>query len=317
MSENVSLTPQEVAGLLKISKNTVYELIKRGDLNGYRVGKKMRVDEDDVEAYKDKTRSISTLHVPVQESPLIDFDGPPLTEETSPGFVICGQDILLDMLARKLEEQTCRLRVLRSYLGSYNGLFALYRGDVQVATAHLWDAATDSYNLPYVKHMLPGMPADVFRLAKRIEGFYVAKGNPKGIHGWEDLKRHDLTIVNREKGSGARVLLDEHLKLLKKSGRELPGYERECTSHIMSASTVARGGADFGIGIEKAGMQVDNIEFIPLQQECFDLVIKKEDLSKPIFQSMIEIIRSSEFASELHAVGGYDVSEIGRLVGET
>lgn len=317
MNANSSLTPQEVADILKIAKNTVYELIKRGEINSYRVGRKIRIDLKDLEKYKKSTKNIQ------------DSSQSPITENKSPtnsllqglpqsnAFVICGQDILLDILARHLESHPNGLVTLRSHIGSYNGLYALYQGKAQIATAHLWDGDTNQYNTPYVKRMLPGTPAVIIHLAGRLQGFYVIKGNPRKITSWEDLRRKDLTIINREKGSGTRVLLDEHLRILKIPVSTIKGYEQEKTSHLSVASAVARGEGDLGLGNEKAGLQVKGIDFIPLQEERYDLIIKKVDFSKPPFQAIIEIIRSEKFKLELEGLGGYNLAEIGKIVAET
>jgi putative molybdopterin biosynthesis protein len=318
MNESTALTTQEVADILKIAKNTVYELIKRGELNSYRVGRKVRVDIKDVDEYKNKTKSIKSNN---QSNPIQNnwVSNPLLHEELpqSSSFVICGQDVLLDILSRYLQMHPNGVQALRSYVGSYNGLYALYNGNVQMATAHLWDGDTGQYNVPYVRRMLPGIPAVIIHLACRLQGFYVAKGNPKGIKGWEDLQRKDITIINREKGSGTRVLLDEHLRKLGIPSRSIKGYTRESTSHLAIASTVARGGADIGIGNEKSGLQVNGIDFIPLQTERYDLVVKKEDINKAPFQAVIEILRSQDFKMELEGIGGYDLTEIGKIVAET
>lgn len=317
MNDNSALTPQEVADILKIAKNTVYELIKRGELNSYRVGKKVRVDIKDVEEYKNRTKSIkSSLAGNAQNNIRIN---PSLEDELpgNSGFVICGQDIMLDILSRYLQLHPNGIQALRSYVGSYNGLYALYQGNVQMATAHLWDGDTGQYNVPFVRRMLPGIPSVIIHLACRLQGFYVAKGNPKNIKGWEDLKRKDLTIINREKGSGTRVLLDEHLRKLGVSPNSVKGYNRESTSHLAIASTVARGGADIGLGNEKSGLQVKGVDFIPLQTERYELVIKKEDMEKAPFQATLEILRSQELKMELEGIGGYDLSEIGQIVAET
>lgn len=318
MSDNSALTPQEVADILKIAKNTVYELIKRGELNAYRVGKKVRVDLKDVEEYKNKSKSIKG---DLQAEAAVRYERPSpfLHEELLRynGFVICGQDILLDILTRYLELHPNGVRALRAYVGSYNGLYALYQGSVQMATAHLWDGDTGQYNVPFVRRMLPGVPSVIIHLASRLQGFYVTKGNPKSIKGWEDLKRKDITIINREKGSGTRVLLDEHLRLLGIPSSAVKGYSRESTSHLAIASTVARGGADIGLGNEKSGQQVKDIDFIPLQTERYELVIKKEDINKAPFQVVLEILRSQEFKLELEGIGGYDLSETGKIVAET
>lgn len=323
MLQDTALTPQEVADILKIAKNTVYELIKRGELNAYKVGKKLRVDFKDVEAYKNKSKNIQFNQVNQHNNTVDDNQisletlSPPLYEPTSSrDYVICGQDVILDILSRHLEFNLHGARILRSYTGCYNGLFALYLGKIQISTVHLWDGDSGEYNIPYVRRMLPGIPAIIVHLACRIQGFYVAKGNPKNIKGWEDLKRPDISIINREKGSGTRILLDEHIRLLGINNNSIEGYSRECFSHLAVASTVARGGADIAVGNEKTGLQVKNIDFIPLQTERYELVIKKEDMNKPFSKAVMEIINSDNFKMELEGLGGYDLSEIGKIVAE-
>lgn len=324
MLSDSALTPREVADMLKIAKNTVYTLIKRGELMGYKVGNKVRVDLRDVEEYKTRkkeqqqVRSERRLDLPDRGADLnrnpaadseVDWDG---------GFIICGQDVILDILSRYLEAHPeGRRRILRSYIGSYNGLYALYQGKVHVATAHMWDGDTDQYNVPYVAKMLPGTPALIINLVARLQGFHVAKGNPKHIESWRDLTREDILIVNREKGSGVRILLDERLRKMGVATSQVKGYDRECSTHLAVASAVARGEADVGIGNEKTGLQVKNIDFLPIQKEKYDLIIKKEDLEKPIYQAVIEIIRSKSFQDEIEGLGGYDLAQTGEIIAET
>ncbi|MHC6178750.1 substrate-binding domain-containing protein [Clostridium sp. JNZ X4-2] len=317
MIENTALTPQEVADMLKITKNTVYELIKRGELKGYKVGKKIRVDTKDVEEYKNREKNKGNQHTGIPQSPNFsssDIFYPGNNREND--FVICGQDVLLDILSRYIEMYWPGIRIFRSYVGSYNGLLGLYMGNVQVATAHLWDGDSGEYNIPFVRRLIPGIPTVVIHLACRIQGFYAAKGNPKNIQGWEDFKRPDINLINREKGCGTRILLDEHLRLLKIKGRDIRGYNNECLSHLAVASTVARGAADVGLGNEKTGLQVENIDFIPLQKERYELVIKKEDMDNPPFKSIIEILQSGKFKQELSGIGGYDLTETGNIIAE-
>lgn len=319
MLDNTVLTPQEVAEMLKIAKNTVYELIKRGELNGYKVGKKIRVDLKDVENYKNKTKNTKSIQFnPVKNDSLeyIDIFSQQNSATNNNDFIICGQDVLLDILSRYIELYSPNIRTFRSYVGSYNGLLALYLGKIQVATAHLWDGESGQYNIPFVRRLIPGIPTVIIHLACRMQGFYVLKGNPKKIQSWDDLKRPDLTIINREKGCGTRILLDEHLRLLNIDGKSINGYNRECFSHLAVASTVARGGADLAIGNEKTSLQVKNVDFIPLQKERYELVIKKEDIDKSPFKTIIDIIRSDEFKSELLGIGGYDLTETGNIIAE-
>lgn len=316
------LTPQEVADILKISKCTVYELIKRKDLNAYRVGNKVRVDYEDVEEYKNKTKSVKSKNsqsaVPVQAEtvhPLSKNDFGRGSEDK--GFVICGQDPLLDTLCRYLGRHPNGVRALRAYESSYSALYSLYRGDVQVAAAHIWDGKTGEYNTPYVERMLPGIPAAVIRLARRIQGFYVLKGNPKSISGWEDIRRKDVSLINREAGSGSRILLDEQLKKMGLQGSMVNGYTNETFSPMALAGAIVRGHADMAIGLEMPFLKAREIEFIPIQEEQYDLIIKKDNINQPIFKAIIEIIRSEDFKMEMHGIGGYDLSEAGKVVAET
>jgi putative molybdopterin biosynthesis protein len=321
MSDNVSLTPQEVADILKIAKNTVYELVKRGELNSYRAGKKIRFDLKDVEEYKSRTSSMkepAVYYRNVSDSALYNLSSGLSGEKSlTNSIVISGQDIMLDILVRHYQSRYRELNALRSYDGSYNGLYNLYLGRIQVATTHLWDGDSNQYNINYVRRMLPGIPTLIIHLACRMQGFYVAKGNPKGLKNWTDFRREDLVMVNREKGAGTRVLLDEHLRLLGISPWTIKGYDNEVTSHLAVAGSVARGQADVGIGNEKSSLQVKDIDFIPLQKERFEMVVKKEDSNKAWFEALMGIIRSPEFKVELEVIGGYDLQELGHIVAET
>lgn len=317
MENQNALTAQEVADILKIAKNTVYELIKRGEINSYKVGRKVRFTLKDVEEYIASSKSIKTSIETSNDGENLNKNNSKLNNNTYSGnFVICGQDIMLDVLSNYVQHHPKGSLALRSYIGSYNSLTELYKGNIQVASAHLWDSDTNQYNIPYVRRLLPGIPAVIIHLTCRMQGFYVAKGNPKNITTWEDLKRSDITIINREKGSGSRVLLDENLRLLGIYGSSIKGYSRESQSHLTVASTVARGGADVAVGYEKIARQVDGIDFIPLHKERYELVVRKEDMSMPQIQAILEILRSEEFKMEFRGIGGYDISEMGNIITE-
>ncbi len=165
------------------------------------------------------------------------------------GFIICGQDLILDVLSNFMRLHG--VMALRAYIGSYDSLVSLYHGRVNVATAHLWDAAGDDYNVPYVRALLPGIRSVIVNITYRMQGLYVSHGNPKNIRSWRDFGREDLTMINREKGAGSRVLLDENLKLLGLHGSRIPGYDNENQSHLAVASAVGRGDADVAVGNEE------------------------------------------------------------------
>lgn len=313
-----SLTPEEVAEILKIKKNTVYELIKRGDLAAYRIGRKFRIELKDVEAYKE--RSKENKQAPLNSSiPAVQFSGSvnkgnEIKAFSKPGLIICGQDILLDILNYQLENNPDGVRVYRKHVGSFPGLNAVYEGKADIASAHLWDSDTDTYNVPYVRRLLPGIPTVIVHLAKRMQGFYVKQGNPLKIKDWEDLIRPELKFINREAGSGARVLLDEKLRKLGINRLSINGYNNVENSHTAIAIAIGRGLADVGLGNQKAAMQVEGIEFIPMQQEMYDLVMKEEDLNRPVVQMLLNILNSNSFKEEIKGLGGYDLSECGRLI---
>jgi len=124
-------------------------------------------------------------------------------------------------------------------------------------------------------------------------------------------------MINREKGSGIRILLDEKLRLNNINREQLNGYNIEKQSHAAVARSIARGEGDVGIGNEKVAFQVDGIEFIPLQEERYDLVIKESDLKYPIYKLIINTIQSDEFKKEIQGLGGYDLKDIGKILAKT
>lgn len=330
MSEKL-LTAKEAAEILKVRKNTVYDMIKRGDLKASKLGKQLRIRQGDLEFYIQYGSQAKVYQEGNSEQKnnieKVEFERNTQnrTEKNvmaNPGFgqagmcdqiIICGQDMVLDLLANRLN-QCIGENVFRSYKGSYNALYAMYQGEVNVATAHLWHGKTNSYNIPYISSMLPGTDLVVLHLLKRKQGFYVQKGNPKNIQSFEDFKRSDITIVNREPGSGVRVLIDEKLRQAGIPTQEVNGYQDIVSSHLEAAAAVNRGDADVAVGSEKHSLSVPGIDFLFIQEESYDMVIRKEDFLKKPYQKMIEIIRSSEYQKEVAGLGGYNVENMGKII---
>ena len=321
MDSEQSLTALQVAELLKITKNTVYELVKRGELPGYKVGKKLRIDKYDVESYINNQKITKSNNIQLKI-----LKDEPLKEETSNNIIkldnlsdiiISGQDVILDILAEKIKEKANDIRVLRSNVGSYASLYDLYNDKISISSTHLWDGDTNEYNTAFVRKMLPGIACLLINLAYRNVGFYVAKGNPHKINTWKDLTKQNISMINREKGSGIRILLDEKLRLNNINREHLNGYKIEKQSHFAVARSIARGEGDVGIGNEKVASQLSEIDFIPLQEERYDLVIKESDLKYPIFKLIINMIQSEEFKKEIQGLGGYDLKDIGKILAKT
>ena len=329
-------TAKEAAEILKVRKNTVYDMIKRGDLKASKLGKQLRIRQEDLDFYiqygsqAKVVDSMQTGHNSnidkaefeknTSKLPNVSNEISGVSRTTSATqnrisnqIIICGQDMVLDLLANRLN-QCIGENVFRSYKGSYNALYAMYQGEVNVATAHLWHGKTNSYNIPYISSMLPGTDLVVLHLLKRKQGFYVQKGNPKNIQSFEDLKRSDITIVNREPGSGVRVLIDEKLRQAGIPTQEVNGYQDIVSSHLEAAAAVNRGDADVAVGSEKHSLSVPGIDFLFIQEESYDMVIRKEDFLKKPYQKMIEIIRSSEYQKEVAGLGGYNVENMGKII---
>ena len=319
MDNNESLSALEAAQLLKITKNTVYELVKRGEIPSYKVGKKLRIDKQDVEEYinRQKSRSYAARNNDAdyeknsdKEEVINKIHG---IEKNENDIIISGQDMILDLIAEKMRENESIYRILRSNVGSYTSLFDLYNDKISMCSCHLWDGDTDMYNYPYVRRLLPGTQFMLINLAYRKVGFYVQKGNPHNIKTWTDLLEKDICIVNREKGSGVRILLDEMMRKHNIKPHDIQGYNNIKQSHFSVAGSVARKESDVGIGSEKVGNEVRGIDFIPVQEEKYDLVIKYCDVEKPFFKKLITLIQSEEFKGEIESLGYYDVRDTGKI----
>ena len=306
MTQDHSYTIEEVAQLLKVSKLTIYDLVKKGELPVFRVGRQMRVDRADLQHYiqKGKTKS-SEPSLPAEST------ATPKRQK----LILSGQDVVLDLLGKYIEKKTSA-KVLRSHEGSFNGVMALYNGECDIASLHLFDGDTGDYNTPYVKKILVSDAFILLNLISRKAGFYVQKGNPLQIHSFEDFKKKSLKLINREKGSGARTLLDEQLRIHEISPSFIEGYRDEEKSHLDVASAVANRRADVGIGIEKTA-KLAEVDFIPLITERVDIVLVKTPENQQLIQCVKEILTLEDFQAEVSRLGDYDVSQMGHILYET
>lgn len=310
MAQNKSLSTQEVADILHVSKSTIYDLIRKGQIHSYKIGRKVRFTQDDVDAYIARSRHEHSTR-PVRN---IDTHSTLLTPEpeAEPELIISGQDVVLDILANYLRQEG--VNAVRTYLNSFEGLLSLYQGNIQVAACHLFDGF--DYNSSYVRSLMPGIPAVLVNVSYRTQGFYVQKGNPKNIKGWSDLCREDLSILNRRPGSSARILLDIQLKRLGIPASSVRGYDKIMKSHLTMAAAIAAGEADLAIGTERISRQIENLDFIPLLEERFDFVIKKELLESEAVQKLIQVLQAPAFRKEVSHFSGNDYRDLGKMIGE-
>ena len=226
-------------------------------------------------------------------------------------FCIGSHDLTLDLLSQFLAEKDRRLASANA--GSQGGLIALRRGEAHLAGSHLLNPETGEYNISYIRQYMPGLPVRVVALVGRDQGLIVKRGNPKGIRRLDDLTKPQVQFVNRQRGAGTRVLLDYHLHLLGIASERIAGYSQEEYTHLGVAAAIASGRADCGLGIAAAAQALD-LDFLPLFQERYDLVIPKEfadgDLLAPLFATLAE----RRFRDAVAQLPGYDVSVMGTII---
>ena len=229
-------------------------------------------------------------------------------------IVVTGShDLTLDVLANLLGE-TGGSRLASANVGSLGGLVALERGEAHMVGTHLLDPDTGEYNLSYVRRHV-SRDVTVVTLVHRIQGLIVARGNPLGLASLTDIASGRATFVNRQRGSGTRVLLDHQLRAARLAPQAIEGYAREEYTHLSVAAAVVSGRADVGLGIQSAARAFD-LDFVPLVRERYDLVTPSELLDAGPVRTALAAIRSRTFKERVDGLGGYDTRETGRVVAQ-
>ena len=226
--------------------------------------------------------------------------------------IIGSHDITLDILSDEIRKNASGVRIASGNVGSLGGLLALKKGTAHMAGSHLLDIQTGEYNISYIHKYLKGFPVHVFNLVTREQGLIVQKGNPKGIGGIGDLTNDGIAFINRQPGSGTRILFDYKLKEMGMDPSRINGYENEEYTHMNVAVAVLNGMADVGMGIMAAARAL-NIDFIPVLKEQYDLVIPSSFVDDPKLQLLIDITRSKDFRDRVKGLGGYNPAKSGDL----
>ncbi len=236
-----------------------------------------------------------------------------LAEIENTVVVVGSHDNTLDILANQMRVHDFRFSLSSSNVGSLGGLIALKNGYCHTAGSHLLDTDTGTYNISYINRYLPDLRVKLVNLVYRQQGLIVPRGNPKGITGIEDLARDDVTFINRQAGSGTRILLDYRLAELDIKPEKIRGYGQDEFTHMSVAVSVLSGAADTGLGIYAAARAL-NLDFVPIVTEEYDLVIPEVFLEDEKIQLMLEVIRSQRFKELVDGLGGYDTSKTGTVV---
>lgn len=302
--EHEYLTPDEVAAELKLTRYTVYEMIKRGELPASRIGRTLRIRRGDLGQFMQRNKS--------REDHLPPFASPAAARQAEEREIIFAgsHDLTIDLLARMLAERGVTL--LPAFCGSLDGLIELYKGRVEMAGCHLLDPLTGEYNLPHIRCLLPYEEISVIHLVSRWQGFVVPKGNPRMITSWAELLSGRHRIANRQRGSGTRMLLDSQLRRAGIAPENIPGYEQELTTHYATAAAILQGKADVALGIESVARGL-GLDFFPIQEERYDLVIPTRTLRQERFQFLLEVLRDPSFKQAVVAQGGYNIALTGTV----
>jgi len=184
-----------------------------------------------------------------------------------------------------------------------------------MAGSHLLDTETGEYNLSYIKRYIPNMDVTVFHLVLRDQGLILNKGNPKAVRGVEDLAREDVVFVNRQTGSGTRVLFDYKLKQAGIPPDAVKGYDHEEFTHMAVAVDILSGAADCGMGIHAAAKAL-NLDFVPIEQEQYDLIVPTHLLNQSNVETTLNVMGSDNFRKRVALLGGYDPSSSGERFAE-
>jgi molybdenum cofactor synthesis domain-containing protein len=229
-------------------------------------------------------------------------------------LAIGSHDLTIDLLSSLLKETSAgRITISSSNVGSLGGLLAVDRGIAHFAGAHLLETETGDYNRSYVRKYVTRTAVTIVTLVHRWQGLMVARGNPKSIAGIADLARQDVSFINRQAGSGTRILVDYELGRAAIDPAAITGYRTEEYTHMGLAMAVASGRADVGMGIKAAATALE-LDFVPVTRERYDLVIPHTLTGEENMTRMLDMINSSRFQHQVLALGGYDVEETGRIV---
>ncbi|MDD5475642.1 MAG: helix-turn-helix transcriptional regulator [Syntrophales bacterium] len=288
---NEMLTTRELAELLRLNEKKVYQLVRDGNVPRVRIAGKWLFPRNHVMRWIDEN-----------------------VERERDIMVVGSDDVLLSrLLAMYSRENLPEALAFYAPVGSIAGVQALVRGKCQACCMHILDMETGDYNIPYVKGHLGDHSISVITLWHRTQGLIVKKGNPLGIRSIRDLAENDVRFIGRNKGSGTAVLFDYLLREERLGVEIRPREVGIVDTHMEAAMKVFFGEADCGLGIEYAARHL-GLEFIPIKDERFDLVIPGELMSTAPMKHFISYLEPSSLSRLTRNMSGYDVSEAGKII---
>lgn len=298
---NDLMTAEEIAEYLHISVKNVYQLANHGSLPATRIGNKWLFPRQIIDSWIfESARKNVSRHL----SDLKDV------------FVSIGSnDFIWEILSDEMHQHPYSIALPHASVGSTGGLQAVHDRKAHGAGIHLYDAATGIYNTTFLSRYCPGDTVTLIHLFNRHQGLIVQHGNPKNIRGLQDIARSDVRFFNRREGSGTRVLLDAFLEKEKIPAGEISGYDSGANTHFELAMAIRSSFADAGIGIEAAAA-LYGLDFIPIQEEHYDLLVLNEYLDDTSFGVLFDFLKSRKLRNRLASLPGYNLNSIGSVVWE-
>ena len=301
MSEEIMNT-KEVAKYLGIHEKQVYALIKSKKIPSTRVTGKWVFPKRLIDEWIE-TNAKTGLEQARQKSRRIE------------GALLASgsNDPILDMLQTYMKKSYPEFYIFSANTGSTDGLKALNMGYTDIAWSHLYDPKTGEYNIPFLPTYLPNVKPVVVNLFYRDLGFVTLPGNPIRLKGFQDLTKRGVRFINRQKGSGTRLLIDQRLIDFGISSSKIEGYSDEVNTHLEVGLSILGKTANVGIAT-MAVSKFLSLDFIPITKERFDMIQSQETFFHKGVQALIRLLHSEEFRQKVEKIGGYDLKDSGRVI---
>ena len=299
---NELMNTKEVADYLNIHEKQVYALIKTGRMPATRVTGKWLFPKNVIDDWIESNAK-SGLEQARRKSDRI----------TGALLASGSNDPVLDVLYNCVRKAHPELFIFSANTGSTQGLIALEKGYTDIAWSHLLDPETGEYNIPYLEKLVPSVKAVVVNLFFRELGFVMIRGNPLKIKGFEDLNRKGVRFINRQAGSGTRILLDNHLEKAGIPPGSIDGYDQEVSTHMEVGLAILSGGADTGIATA-AVSSLMGLDFIPVTRERFDMILAQSVFFQKGVQAIMEVLNGELFRKRVENLRGYDFESAGRIL---
>ncbi|WP_434798088.1 molybdopterin biosynthesis protein [Terrisporobacter vanillatitrophus] len=224
---------------------------------------------------------------------------------------IGSHDIVMDIINDELiKESFGKIHLSSTHVGSFQGLLSIRKGESHISPIHLFDVESETYNIPFINKYIDQDVA-LIKLVKRTQGLIVKKGNPLNIKSIKDLV--NVRYINRQKGSGTRILFDYLLNKNNVKKSDINGYEREEFTHMSLAKAIDNGDADCGLGVYSAA-HIFDLDFIPICEEDYDLLLKIDMLESQYVKHLLSTINKESFRNKLKSLGGYNLENMGEIV---